>query len=52
MYNYNECWKKKGDSLFDVTIGAFEVCELVGCFILNKLSKKYNKRDVGLYRDV
>ena len=28
-----------------------EVCELVGCFILHKLNQKYNKHDVGLYRD-
>ena len=35
-------------------MGAFdgaEVCELVGCFILHKLSRKYNKRNIGLYRD-
>ena len=54
MYSYKKCWRKKGNSLFDVTMGAFdgaEICELVGCFILNKLSQKYNKRDVGLYRD-
>ena len=54
MFSYKECWKKKGDSLFDVTMGAFdgaEVCELVGCFIFHKLSQKYKKHDVGLYRD-
>ena len=40
--------------LFDVTIGAYdgpEVSELVGTFLLYKLSLKYNKNNIGLYRD-
>ena len=44
--------KKSG--LFDVTMGAYhgaEVCELVGIFILYQLSRKYNKNNMGLYRD-
>ena len=28
-----------------------EVCELVGTYMLNALSRKYNKNDFGLYRD-
>ena len=28
-----------------------EVCELVSTYMLNLLSKKYNKNDFGLYRD-
>ena len=28
-----------------------EVCELVGIFMLNKISEKYDKNDIGLYRD-
>ena len=54
LYSYQECWRKKGNNLFDVTMGAYdgaEVCELVGCYILNKLSGKYNKSKIGLYRD-
>ena len=45
---------KKGEKLFDVTMGAYdgaEVCELIGCFMLSKISKKYNKNNVGIYRD-
>ena len=41
-------------NFFDVTMGAYdgaEVCELVGIFILNKISEKYDKNDIGLYRD-
>ena len=28
-----------------------EVCEAVGSFLLYQLSKNYNKKDNGLYRD-
>ncbi|CAH3168379.1 unnamed protein product [Pocillopora meandrina] len=28
-----------------------EVCELIGLFLLNNLSEKYGKNNVGLYRD-
>ena len=28
-----------------------EVCELVAVYILNIIAKKYNKDDIGLYRD-
>ena len=41
-------------SLFDVTMGSFngaEICELVGFYILHLLSSKFNKDQVGLYRD-
>ena len=34
----------------DIYDGA-EVCELVGTYMLNVLSKKYNKSDFGLHRD-
>ena len=35
-------------------MGAFDeakVCEAVGNFLLYQLSKSYNKKDIGLYRD-
>ena len=28
-----------------------EVCELAGLFILNELSKKFDKDDIGLFRN-
>ena len=28
-----------------------EVCELAGLFMLNELSKKFDKDNIGLYRD-
>ena len=45
---------KKDSGLFDVTMGAYdwaEVCELVGAFLLYKVSLKHNKNNIGLYRD-
>ena len=47
-------WEKKcSNNKFDVTMGSFdgaETCELVGCYILTLLSKKYGQ-NIGLYRD-
>ena len=40
--------------LFDVVMGAYdcvEVCELVGTFLLEKISGICNKSNIGLYRD-
>ena len=54
LYYNNEPSMKKGSGLFDVTMGAYdtvEVCKLVGTFPLYKLSLKYNKNNVGLYRN-
>ena len=54
LFNEKEAWIKNSDSLFDVTMGSFdgaEICELVGLFILNKLSNIIPIKDLGLYRD-
>ena len=54
LYDNREPWMKKDSGLFDVTMGAYdgaEVCELVGTFLLYKLSLKYNKNNIGIYRD-
>ena len=45
LYKNNEPWMKKYSLLFDATMDAYdgaEVCELVGTFLLYKLSVKYN----------
>ena len=45
LFNEEGTWMKK-DGLFDVTMGAYdgaEVCELVGTFLLDKISEKYEK---------
>ena len=54
LFDGSHTWSKKQGSLFDVSMGAYdgaEVCELVGTYMLNLLSKKYNKNNFGLYRD-
>ena len=54
LFNKQQTWIKKESGLFDVTMGAYdgaEVCELVGSFLLYALSLKYNKTNIGLYRD-
>ena len=54
LFNDNCPWEKKSaNNLFDVTMGSFdgaETCELVGCFLLPLLTKKYGQ-NIGLYRD-
>ena len=55
LFDKNEPWVKKGDSpMFDVAIGCYdgaEVCELVGLYILHKLSSQFPEGDISLYRD-
>ena len=54
LFNKDQAWVKKEGNTFDVTMGAYdgaEVCELIGTYILQQLSPKYNKKDIGLYRD-
>ena len=44
--------KKHG--LFDATMGAYDgagVCELAGTFLLDKISVKYDKNSISLYRN-
>ena len=54
LFNNNEPWIKRQEEHFDVTMGAYdgaEVCEIVGIYLLSLLGKKYNSKDIGLYRD-
>ena len=55
LFFKNEAWiKKDTNNCFDVTMGSYdgaEVCELVGLYILDTLSQKLDKKDIGLYRD-
>ena len=55
LFHDNEPWiKKDSNGDFDVTMrsyGGAEVCELAGLFMLNELSKKFDKDNIGLYRD-
>ena len=52
LFNDQHSWIKRYSGLFDVTIGAYdgaEVCKLIGNYLLYKLSKLYEKKDIGLY---
>ena len=55
LFTNGQHWiKSKGDKDFDVTMGSYdgaELCELVGLFILYRLSEKYGIEISGLYRD-
>ena len=54
LFSNQNTWVKAKGANFDVTMGAYdgaEVCELVGLFLLSKLSKRFGKQYIGLYRD-
>ena len=54
LFSNEKPWMKREGKIFDVTMGAYdgaEICELVGIFMLNKISEKHNKNDIGLYKD-
>jgi hypothetical protein len=55
LFNGSDIWIKKGQNpMFDVTMGCYdgaEVCELVGLYLLDKLSPLIAKAQIGLYRD-
>ena len=54
LFSDNCPWEKKSaNNQFDVTMGSFdgaETCELVGCYLLSLLTKKYGQ-NIGLYRE-
>ena len=55
LFKDNEPWVKAGESpMFDVAMGSYdgaEVCELVGLYILHKLTTAFPNGNIGLYRD-
>ena len=55
LFHNNLPWEKKsGDPDFEVPMGCYdgaEICELVGIFILNKISNIIDKNSIGLYCD-
>jgi len=54
LFNNGQPWEKKNsNTLFDVTMGSYDVaetCEQVGCYLLAQLQQIPNI-DIGLYRD-
>ena len=54
LYNDGELWIKKQSNNFDVTMGPYdgaEVCEVIYIFMLSLIGNKYNRNNIGLYRD-
>ena len=55
LFSNGQPWiKRNTNEDFDVPMGSYdgaEVCELVGNFLLHKLSALIDKNDIGLYRD-
>ena len=54
LFSNGKPWMKRERNLFDVTMEAYDgakVFELVGIFMLNKISEKHNKNDIGLHKD-
>ena len=54
LYDNGEPWVKKKGASFDVTMGAYdgaEVCELIDINMLYLIGKKYDSKNIGLYRD-
>ena len=51
----NTIWcKKNADSNFDIAMGSFhgaEICDLVGLFLLDKITSIVGFGNIGLYRD-
>ena len=54
LFHQGECWVKKTDPDFDVSMRSLdsaEFCELAGLFLLSKLEWLFPKDQIGLYRD-
>ena len=50
LFHQEECWVRKADLDFDVSMGALdsaEICELVGLFLLSKLERLIPTPDWG-----
>ena len=54
LYNNGEPWVKKEGGSFDATMGVYdgsELCAIIGIYMLHLIGKKYDSRNIGLYRD-
>ena len=54
LFDDNAAWVKQKGGLFDIGMGSYhgaEVCELVGLFLLSKITTLFGVNKVGLYRD-
>ena len=54
FFSNEKPWMQREGNLFGVTMGAYDgakISELVGIFMLNKISEKCDKNNICLYRD-
>ena len=54
LFSNNNCWEKKNNPEFDVTMGSYdgaETAELIGLYLLSKISRIIPNANLGLYRD-
>ena len=54
LFDKDNVWVTKDNCEFDVTMGSYdgaELCELVGLYLLDLLTKEIGKQKIGLYRE-
>ena len=54
LFDKGNVWVNKDNPEFPVTMGSYdggELCELVGLYLLDLLTKEFGKQNIGLYRD-
>ena len=54
LFDKDNVWVKKDNPEFDVTMVSYdgaELCELVGFYLLDLLTKEFGKQNIGSYRD-
>ena len=54
LFDKGNVWIKKDNLEFDATMGSYdgtELCELVGLYLLDLLTKAFGKQNIGLYID-
>ena len=55
LFHGEKPWiRRERQNMFDVTMGSndgAEVCELIGLYVLESLSQKFDKKNIGLYLD-
>ena len=54
LFDKDNVWVTKDNPEFDVAMSSYdgaELCELVGLYLLDLLTKEFDKQNIGLYRD-
>ena len=54
LFDKDHVWVKKDNHEFGVTMSSYdgaELCELVGLYLLDLLTKEFGEQNIGLYRD-